>query len=103
MADGASTAIQHIGNSFFYPPNSSKPLFLNNLLHVSSIYKNLLSVSQFAKDNKVYFEFHPNVCFVKCQVTNNSLLKGSLNKDYMSLTTLKFLLVLNLQIKLVIL
>lgn len=33
---------------------------LINLLLVPSITKNLVSVSQFAKDNNVYFEFHPS-------------------------------------------
>ncbi|RDX82930.1 hypothetical protein CR513_36227, partial [Mucuna pruriens] len=66
MVDGSSAPIQHIGNSYFYLPNSIKPLFLNDLMHVSTISKNLLSVSQFAKDTKVYFEFHPTMCYVKC-------------------------------------
>ena len=40
--------------------------------------KNLLSVSQFAKDNSVFFEFHPHVCYVKDRVTGEILLHGSL-------------------------
>ncbi|RDX62751.1 hypothetical protein CR513_58882, partial [Mucuna pruriens] len=44
--------VNHIGSSFFYSPNLIKPLFLNDLMHVSTISKNLLSVSQFVKDNK---------------------------------------------------
>ena len=46
---------------------SSHSFRLNNLLHVPHITKNLLSVLQFAKDNKVFFEFHPNHRYVKCQ------------------------------------
>ena len=42
------------------------------------IKKNLLSVSKFAKDNNVYFEFFPNSCFVKDQITQVILLKGTL-------------------------
>lgn len=42
------------------------------------ITKNLLSVSQLAKDNSVFFEFHPTVCFVKDQATQEILLKGLL-------------------------
>ena len=41
------------------------------------ITKNLISVSQFAKDNRVFFEFHPNFCAVKSQVTNEVLLQGN--------------------------
>ena len=42
------------------------------------ITRNLLSVSQFSKDNAVLFEFHSSVCFVKDQVTGEVLLQGSL-------------------------
>ena len=37
------------------------------MLLVPSITKNLLSVSKFAKDNNVFFEFHFDACFVKDQ------------------------------------
>uniref|UniRef100_A0A151UEF3 Uncharacterized protein n=1 Tax=Cajanus cajan TaxID=3821 RepID=A0A151UEF3_CAJCA len=47
------------------PQNSHITLSLNNLLLVPSITKNLVSVSQFARDNDVFFEFHSNYCFVK--------------------------------------
>ena len=53
---------------------------LHKLLHVPSILKNLLSVSQFAKDNSVFFEFHPHVCLVS-QETNKILLKGDVSAD----------------------
>ena len=37
--------------------SSAKVLRLNQLLHIPSVTKNLLSVSQFAKDNDVFFEY----------------------------------------------
>ena len=40
-------------------------LHLNNFLHVPSITKNLLSASQFAKDNSVFVEFHSDKCLAK--------------------------------------
>jgi len=46
------------------------------MLHVPDITKNLISVAQFAKDNKVCFEFFPNFCNIKHQVTQQSLLRG---------------------------
>ena len=47
------------------PLNPSFPLTLNKLLLVPFVTKNLISVSQFCKDNHVFFEFHPNRCVVK--------------------------------------
>lgn len=73
-------------NSFGYakfiaPHNNHITLTLNNLLHVPHITKNLVSVSQFAKDNHVFFEFHSNACFVKSQVSKQVILQGSLGSD----------------------
>ena len=55
---------------------------LNHLLHVPEITKNLLSVSKFARDNNVFFEFHPNFCLIKDQVSKIVVLEGKL-KDGM--------------------
>lgn len=41
----------------------------------------MLSVSQLTRDNKVFFEFHANVCFVKSQVTKEVLLQGRVKED----------------------
>jgi len=38
-------------------------------------------VSQFAKDNLVFFEFHPYVCLVKSQETHKVLLQGFVGAD----------------------
>ena len=48
-------------------------------MHVLSITKNLMSVSQFAKDNIIYFEFYPNHCFVKNQNTKEIILQEKIN------------------------
>ena len=48
------------------------------LLYVPEIIKNLLSVSKFANDNHVSFEFHPISCFVKDLATRVVLLQGQL-------------------------
>ena len=74
MGNGTGLEISHIGLSIF--PSYSSPnkvLLLKNILRVPAIKKNLLNVSQFARDNNVYFEFHPKVCFVKDR-SNHSLL-----------------------------
>lgn len=55
----------HVGNPFVQSPfNNSVSLALNNLFHVPEITRNLISVSEFAKDNDVYFEFHATYCCV---------------------------------------
>ncbi|CAH9113029.1 unnamed protein product, partial [Cuscuta epithymum] len=82
MGNGQGVDIKSIGSSIFPSPyHSSMHLSLNNILHVPTITKNLLSVSQFAKDNLVFFEFHPYDCFVKSQVSKQILLHGSLRED----------------------
>ncbi|KAE8708208.1 hypothetical protein F3Y22_tig00110348pilonHSYRG00083 [Hibiscus syriacus] len=55
---------------------SSRVLFLNNLLHVPQITKNLLSVSKLAKDNDVFIEFHANRCCIRDEATGTLLLQG---------------------------
>ncbi|GAU47127.1 hypothetical protein TSUD_247490 [Trifolium subterraneum] len=82
MGNGQSLPIISSGSSIFNASNYAQThLILNNLLHVPSITKNLISVSQFAKDNAVYFEFHPNYCLVKSQATNKVLLQGNVRTD----------------------
>lgn len=71
MGNDCSVKISHIGQSTFIASNS-RPLILKDLLYVPQITKNLLSVSQFARDNNVFFEFHPQFCFVKDLATKIS-------------------------------
>lgn len=66
MGNGQGLTINSIGSSHIASPQAPNvALSLHNLLHVPDITKNLLSVSKFALDNNVYFEFHPHRCFVK--------------------------------------
>ena len=76
MGNGTSLFIHYIGLSCFKSQFQSKTLSLNQLLHVPLISKNLISVSKFARNNKVYFEFHLDVCFVKDQVSQANLMEG---------------------------
>jgi histone deacetylase 1/2 len=81
MGNGQSLSILSNGSSTFTSPNHTQSqLTLNNLLHVPTITKNLISVSQFAKDNAV-FEFHPNHCVVKSEATKEILLQGNVGAD----------------------
>jgi histone deacetylase 1/2 len=40
-----------------------------------------MSVSKFAQDNNVYFEFHPSFCVVKSQASSEVLLHGVVGAD----------------------
>jgi histone deacetylase 1/2 len=82
MGNGQGLSILSNGSSIFTSPQHTQTkLILNNLLHVPAITKNLISVSQFAKDNSVFFEFHPDHCVVKSQVTKEILLQGAVGGD----------------------
>lgn len=70
-----------ISSSSISSSNPHTSLTLRNLLYVPSITTNLVSVSQFARDNRVFFEFHLYVCLVKSQETNQVLLQGCLDSD----------------------
>ncbi|KAL4302051.1 hypothetical protein GQ457_10G019450 [Hibiscus cannabinus] len=79
IGGGAGVLIRHVGQGSIY--TSAKPLFLQNLLHVATIKKNLLSVSQLTRDNNVFFEFHADGCYVKDSQTRNVLLEGRLTHE----------------------
>lgn len=82
IGNGQGLVINSAGSSQFLSQNHPHtPLTLNNLLHVPSITKNLISVSQFCRDNRVYFLFTADTCFVKCQVSNAVLLAGKVGSD----------------------
>ncbi|KZV26181.1 hypothetical protein F511_06348 [Dorcoceras hygrometricum] len=79
VGNGAGLSISNIGESNLNMFPSSRPFLLKNLLHVPLITKNLISVSKFAYDNHVYFEFHPSFCLVKDPATHVVLLRGTLH------------------------
>lgn len=75
VGNGNTLSISHIGNSSFCFNN--RCFHFNNVYHVPSISTNLLSVSKFCNDNKVYFEFHSSYFLVKDQQTGKPLLRGT--------------------------
>ncbi|GAU19342.1 hypothetical protein TSUD_336290 [Trifolium subterraneum] len=82
MGNGQGVSINSLGHSSFKSPSMpSVKLELKDLLHVPNISKNLLSVSKFAQDNNVIFEFHPYKCFVKSQASRQILLEGHVGAD----------------------
>jgi histone deacetylase 1/2 len=82
IGNGQGLHISSAGTSTFHSPLApNHPLTLHNLLLVPSITKNLLSVSQFCKDNAVYFLFSADTCLVKSQASDATLLKGHVGSD----------------------
>ena len=71
VGNGQGMHIKHFHSNIL---NTS--FHLKNL--IPGINKNLVSVSKFAKDNNVFFEFHPEFCLVKSQVTKEIILQGRL-------------------------
>jgi hypothetical protein len=74
VANGQGMYIRYIGQTKFHI--ASRVLVLRNILHVTSITKNLLSVRKFAIDNHVFFEFHPHFLLVKDLATKEVLIRG---------------------------
>ncbi|KAL4325007.1 hypothetical protein GQ457_11G008030 [Hibiscus cannabinus] len=79
MGDGNGVQISHIGQGRLV--TKDRPLVLQNLLHVPAIKKNLLSVSQLARENNIYFEFYSNGCCVKDAQSRTILLEGVLTHE----------------------
>ena len=73
-ANGSGMEICHIGHSTLH--SRTRDIHLNNILHVPSAHKNLLSVNRIAKDNNAFLEFHPNHFSVKELEMRKTLLTG---------------------------
>ena len=72
VGNGASLPISHIGSHTL--PSLSQPLYLNHVLVVPHIIKNLLSVRQLTTDNYVSIEFDPWGFSVKALPTRIEIL-----------------------------
>lgn len=75
VGNGTGLNIAHVGSGIL--PNTSRPLHLNNILHVPHIQKPLLSVQKLCKDNNCSVEFNAHNCFVKDPVTKKIILRGT--------------------------
>ena len=78
IGNGIGMSIHHIGHSLLQSIVSNKTFKVHDLMHVPEITKNLISISKFAKDNNVYFEFYPTMCCVKSQINKETFLQGRL-------------------------
>lgn len=70
VGNGSELNISYIGDIFLSSSNCRKAL----VLHVPQITKNLISISQFTKDNDVVIEFFFACCLIKDKVTRTTLL-----------------------------
>ena len=58
--------IQNISYACFHSPFvHNRVLCLKQLLRVPKTTKELMYVSNFSKDNSVFFEYRPHVCFLR--------------------------------------
>lgn len=73
-ANGTCMPITHAGQSHIRTP--FKTLKLKNVLHVPQVDKHLLSVHCLARDNDIFFKFHPHHFFVKDRASRILLLHG---------------------------
>lgn len=78
VGNGSPVPIRNIGSMELPTLQKYKSVALNKVLHIPDITKNLLSISQFLKDNHAIIEFHADSCLIKDVETNRTLLKGQL-------------------------
>lgn len=74
MDNGIGLTISSIGSRSVFDF-----LMLNNVLHISVIKNNLInliSVTQFTRDNNVYFDFFPNGFLMKDVLSRKVFLQG---------------------------
>jgi hypothetical protein len=71
-ANGEGMNITHIGKLVL--PNPSRPLYLNDVLHVPRAHKQLVSIHRFNLDNHTFIELHSFFFLIKDQATRKVLL-----------------------------
>ncbi|KAH1096563.1 hypothetical protein J1N35_013484 [Gossypium stocksii] len=79
MRNRVPVPVAYVGSGHFTV--ASIVFHLKNVLHVPRICKKLLFVTQFAKDNQIYFEFHLINYFVKDIKTWSILLVGHIHNN----------------------
>jgi hypothetical protein len=56
--------------------SSSRPLYLNQVIHVPNAHKQLVSIHRFTLDNNTFIELHPTFFLIKDTATKMVLLRG---------------------------
>jgi hypothetical protein len=78
-SNGAGMMIKHIDHSMVSTP--SRPIHLNNVLHVPQATRNLAYVHHLTSDNECFLELHPTFFLVKDQHTRHTLLHSHCRND----------------------
>ena len=79
MGNGKKLSISNVGLSQLYTlTNSISIISVPNVLYVPNMKKNLISVSQLARDHNVIAEFHSDSCLIKDMDLELVLLQGIL-------------------------
>ena len=94
VGNGMGLHIKHVGCTILNT-HAATSIYLNNILHVPTITKNLLSVSKLLADNDVVVEFYKTSCFVKDKTCS----RGLLEEDYIKLKVMLQCLMLQFQIE----
>ncbi|GKB86423.1 hypothetical protein Tco_0958695 [Tanacetum coccineum] len=79
VGDGKTILVTNTGHSIL--PTLSRPLYLHNVLVTPNIIKNLISMSQFTRDNKCTVEFDEFSFSVKDFLTRHILLRRDSSGD----------------------
>ena len=75
IGNGKTLPISHVGYRNLYTHQQLPSiLYLPNVLHVPSMKKNKLSVSQLTRDHNVVVEFHATSCLIKDKDSGKVLL-----------------------------
>lgn len=74
VGNGSTLQISAIGSSIV--PTDSRHLHLHNMLYTPDVTNNLIYVSKFSMDNKVYFVFHSTHCLINDSISNLGSIKG---------------------------
>lgn len=73
-ASGAGMKIKHIGHAIVHTP--TRPLHLNNVLHVPQAAKILISATKLASDNSVFVEIHSKYFLLRIEPQGARFLRG---------------------------
>lgn len=76
--NGEGLSISHIGFAHIHFSYDDKTLFLNDIFHVYLITKNLINISNFSRDNNVFFQFHSKHSMLLVRIPNNFFYKAFL-------------------------